>query len=466
MSAFYPGLPQPARLKAIVALSFGTALLVLDNSIATIALPTIAQDLGVERSSAVMIVTVYQLVLLMALLPLSALGDRIGHKRLYQMGQTVFVLATLLCFFADSLTFLLVTRVAQALGVAAVLSVSSALLRRIYPSDKLGRGLGLNSIIIASAAALAPTIGGLILSFGSWRWVFVAAAPFALASLAIGRHLPAPAPNRASYDLTGATLCALMFATLIGGLESRTHGGPVVLAIALVAAGIVIGALFVKRERGRPNPILPVDLLARPTFALSTLAALAAFVASMTFTLSVPFTFQSRYGMTPAEIGAMMACWPLAMLVAAPLAGALSDRAPKGLLGGLGMLLAAVGLTLMAFAPIDASSLRLALPLMLGGAGFGLFIAPNSHLIVGTAPPTRVASAGALVSTTRLIGSTLGGTLLAALLAANIGGRAPALAAAACAIVAAGCSLANLLFHTPTTRSALSAEPEPDHAPL
>lgn len=465
MAAAYPGLPQPARLRAVIAISFGTALLVLDNTIATVALPTIAQALGVERSSAVMIVTLYQLVLLMALLPFSALGDRIGHKRLYQLGQSVFVAATLLCFFVNSLPWLLAVRAVQALGVAAALSVSSALLRRIYPSNRLGRGLGLNSIIIASAAALAPTIGGLILSFGSWRLVFVAAAPLALASLVMGRYLPAPAASRASYDLPGAALCVLMFATLIGGLESRAHGAPTLASASLIGVGIVITTLFVRRERRRPNPILPVDLLARPTFALSTLAALAAFVASMSFTLSLPFTFQSRYGMSPAEIGAMMAFWPMAMLVAAPLAGALSDRAPKGLLGGIGMLMAAASLTLMAFAPLDAALPRLALPLMLGGAGFGFFLAPNSHLIIGTAPPGRVASAGAMVSTTRLIGSTLGGTLLATLLSANAGASAtPALAAAACAFVAAVCSLSNLFFHQP--RSIPSAEQEPDHAPL
>ncbi|WP_409018856.1 MFS transporter [Brevundimonas vesicularis] len=186
------GLPMPRRGWAIVALSFGTALLVMDNTIATVALPTVARALDVPASAAVSVVTVYQMVLLMALLPLSSLGDLIGNRRLYQGGQALFLVATVLCFFVNSLPMLLMTRAAQALGVAAVLSVNVGLLRRIYPIRHLGRGLALSSLIIASAGALAPTIGGYILSVGSWRWVFVAAAPFALISLLLGRALPAP----------------------------------------------------------------------------------------------------------------------------------------------------------------------------------------------------------------------------------------------------------------------------------
>ena len=160
------GLPLPRRLYAILAVSFGTALIVIDGAIPTVALPTIARDLGVDNSSAVLVVTVYQLVLVMTLLPFSALGDRLGHRRLYQIGQIVFTIATILCFFARSLPFLLVVRAAQSLGAAAALSVSSAMLRAIYPARQLGRGLGINSVVVSSALALAPTLGGVVLAFG------------------------------------------------------------------------------------------------------------------------------------------------------------------------------------------------------------------------------------------------------------------------------------------------------------
>lgn len=439
------GLPMPRRLWAIGALSFGTALLVLDNAIAVIALPTIARSLDIAPASAVAVMTVYQLVLLMALLPFSALGDRIGHKRLYQTGQIVFIVASLVSFIASSFPMLLAARAFQALGVAAVLAVGVALLRRIYPPAMLGRGLGLNSIIIASAGALAPTLGGLILAFGSWRWVFAAAVPFALMSLAIGRFLPDPPPSRSDYDVKGAVLCAAMFGALIGAVELHTHGAHGVVVAPLAAAGAGAAWLFVRRELRRPEPILPVDLLARPGFSLAIAAVLLSFIGSMAFNLSLPFRLQAAYDLSPAQIGAVMAAWPLTMMVVAPFAGFLSDRSPKSLLAGLGMILAFSAFVLMTRLPSTFPGYALLIaPLMVGGVGSGLFLAPNSHLILASAPPSRSASAGAMISTTRLVGSTLGATLMAMLLAQGLGkGPAPAIAGAACAAIAALCSFAN-----------------------
>jgi len=241
------GLPLPRRYYAILAISFGTALVVIDGAIPTVALPTIARDLGVDNSAAVLVVTVYQLVLVMTLLPFSALGDRLGHRRLYQMGQLVFTIATLLCFFAKSLPFLLVVRAAQSLGAAAALSVSSAIVRAIYPARQLGRGLGINSIVVSSAAALAPTLGGFVLSVGRWPWVFAAAVPFAILSLLLGRHLPEPEQHSEEFDLLGAALCAATFGLIISGLESAVHGDSPVVSAAIVATGILVAFIFVRR---------------------------------------------------------------------------------------------------------------------------------------------------------------------------------------------------------------------------
>lgn len=439
------GLPMPRRLWAIGAISFGTALLVLDNAIAVIALPTIARAFDIAPASAVAVMTIYQLVLLMALLPLSALGDRIGHKRLYQAGQAVFIVASLVSFTASSFPMLLAARAFQALGVAAVLAVGVALLRRIYPAGMLGRGLGLNSIIIASAGALAPTLGGLILAFGSWRWVFAAAAPFALLSLAIGRFLPDPPPSRSDYDVKGAVLCAAMFGTLIGALELHTHGHHSVVVTPLAALGAGAAWVFVHRELRRPEPILPVDLLARPAFSLAIAAALASFVGSMAFNLSLPFRLQAAYDLSPVQIGTVMAAWPLTMMVVAPFAGFLSDRAPKSLLAGLGMALAFAAFVLMTRLPSTFPGYALLIaPLMVGGVGSGLFLAPNSHLILSSAPPSRSASAGAMISTTRLVGSVLGATLMTMLLTQGLGkGASPAIAGAVCAAIASLCSFVN-----------------------
>jgi DHA2 family multidrug resistance protein-like MFS transporter len=440
------GLPTPRRYLAILALVFGTALVVVDGTIVTVALPTLAHDLRVDASAAVLVVTVYQLVLVMTLLPFSALGSRIGLRRLYQIGQLMFLVSTILCFFARSLSLLLLLRAMQALGGAASLSVSSALIRSIYPARQLGRGLGINNVVVSSAGAIAPTLGGLVLSVGSWPWIFAAAAPLGLLSLLLGRRaLPEPKPHDEPYDVFGAVLCALTFGLIIAGLESAVRGNPPLVATAIVAAGVLLAVVFVRRELRSKIPILPVDLLAQPILALSTIGGLTAFIASMTVMLSLPFRLQQHFGFTPGEVGAVISPWPLTMMVVAPLAGFLSDRVPAGLLGGIGMAIATAALLLLAFLPAHVSQLDMSWRMALCGLGFGLFLAPNARLIVHSAPHARAASAGGLLSTTRLTGQTLGATLLAALLAVGAGSnRTPALLAAALALFAGMCSIARL----------------------
>lgn len=439
------GLPTPRRYLAILGISFGTALVSIDGAIATVALPTIARDLKVESSAAVLVVTVYQLILVMTLLPFSALGDRIGHRRLYQYGQLIFVIATILCFFARSLPFLLIVRAVQSLGAAATLSMSSALVRSIYPAKHLGRGMGVNSVVVSSALAFAPTLGGLVLSIGPWPWVFASAVPFAIISLFLGRALPDPAPRAEPYDVLGAVLCAGTFGLIIFGLESLVHGDSPVVASAIVVTGIIVAIVFVRHEVVEPRPILPVDLLARPVFALSTVGALMAFMASMTMLIALPFRLERTFGFSPGEVGIVLAPWPLTTMIVAPLAGALSDRYPAGALGGIGMAIATTALLLLAELQPGATSIDIGWRMALCGMGFGLFLSPNARLIVGSAPRERAASAGGLISTTRMTGQTLGATLAAALLALGLGSDAvPPYIAAGFAIIAGLCSLARL----------------------
>ena len=439
------GLPLPRRYLAVAAISFGTALVVVDGAIASVALPTIARDLMVDNAAAVLVVTVYQLMLVMTLLPFSALGEQIGLKRLYQYGLILFTIATLLCFFAKSLPFLLVVRAAQAIGAAATLSVSSAMVRSVYPARQLGRGLGVNSVVVSSASALAPTLGGLILGVAPWPWVFAAAVPFGIVSLLLGRSLPDPAPGGGSFDVLGAVLCAATFGLVISGLESGVHGNSPVVSGAIVLVGIVFGIVLVRRELHEPRPILPVDLLAEPVMALSMIGALAAFLGSMTLLLSLPFRLQHEFGFSPGAVGTMIAPWPLTIMFVAPAAGALSDRVPAGLLGGIGMALSTVGLLCLAFLPEHPTYFDIAWRMALSGAGYGLFLSPNARLIIGSAPRDRAAAVGGLISTNRMVGQTLGATLLAALLAFGLGqGREPAFVAMALAVVAGVCSVARL----------------------
>jgi DHA2 family multidrug resistance protein-like MFS transporter len=183
----------------------------------------------------------------------------------------------------------------------------------------------------------------------------------------------------------------------------------------------------------------------RPVVAWSALGGLLVFIASMTVMVSLPFRLQQHYGFLPGEVGAMLTPWPLAILLIGPTAGMLSDRIPAGILGGIGMTIATIGLLSLAFLPAHVSHVGLVWRMALSGAGFGLFVAPNARVIIHAAPHERAASAGGLISTTRLTGQTLGATLLAALLSVGVGtGPVPALLAAGLTFLAGICSVARL----------------------
>jgi DHA2 family multidrug resistance protein-like MFS transporter len=426
------GLPQPRRRAAIVAVSFGTMISVIDTGSLNIALPTLSRELQVPASSVIVLVTVYQLVLLMSVLPFAAWGDRIGHRRLYQYGQLVYLAATALCFTADSLPVLLAIRVAQALGAAATTSVIWAMMREIYPQSRMGRGMALNTAIGTMASTLAPSLGGLILTQARWPWLFAVCLPIGLISLVVGaRSLPDPVRRAQPYDVAGAALCALTFGLLVIGLEGAVHGFPPAVAAAILLAALAIGVVFVRHQSGQTTPVLPVDLLRNRTIALSSLAGLAGSVATMMVMITVPFRLQQEFGYSPAEAGLVYAAWPVTVMLFSPVLGILSDRLRPGVTGAAGTLVAVAGMGALAWLPDHAGHFDIMWRLALIAMGSGLLFVPNAQQVVFAAPIARAAAAGGLTRTTRMAGQMLGSTATAALLAAGIGaGALPALIAA------------------------------------
>lgn len=443
------GLPVPRRYVAIVAVSLCTTIASIDNGCVNIALPTLARDLHIEPSAAVLLVTTFQLILIMLVLPASALGDRIGHRKLFVYGQAVYMAATLLCFVATSLPTLMVIRAFQALGIAATSSVSSAMIRSIYPRKLLGSGLAINTATAATAASIAPTLGGLLLSFTTWRWLFCATVPLSLLSIWIGRRaLPNPQLQKAPYDISMALLCAAMFGLVIFGIERGMRDGWSTLAGGSLLLGVTAGAVFFQRQRGQARPLLPVDLLAQTPIALACLATLLTSIGSMTILLTLPFLLQHTLGYSPAQAGLVLGAWPVVMMIAAPTAGMLSDRIRPGWLGSIGMAIAVCGTMSLAFLPDAPTHVDLIWRIALAGAGFGLFTSPTARLIISAAPMERAAPAGALSLTTRMIGLVFGSIAAAVFLAADHGSAsAPPLFAAALALLAGLCSLGVVRAH-------------------
>jgi MFS transporter, DHA2 family, multidrug resistance protein len=432
------GLPLSRRVRAIVSVSAGSVLYTLDANLANVALPTIARALGVPAVSSVILVSVYNLVLAMVLLPLAAVGERLGHRRVFAAGLILYLFAAGFCFVADSLPLLIVARGFQALAAGAVLSVSLAMVRSIYPASQLGRGLGLNTVAAASGAALAPATGGFILVAASWHWVFTAGVPLALVALCFAVSLPETDLHQGRFDLRGAILCAISFGLLIFGLQMFSEGRHVALALPVVAAGLLTSYIFVRCEIAVAVPVLPVDLFARPTLALSVAAAFAAVLSSTALLLYVPFRL-TALGLSPPQIGTMLVPYAVTVTIFAPASGMLSDRVSPSVLGTAGLAIALVAAISLGLVPARPGFFDIAWRVALCGAGFGMFFSPNGRLIVGSVPRTRAAVASSLIATTRMFGQALGPILLGALLVIPGAPSAPAIAAAC--LAALGCLL-------------------------
>jgi len=457
------GLAPARRAPAMLTIILGIGLCVLDSTMFTLALPGIVRDLQITESDGVWLVNAYQLAILVLLLPLAMVGDLFGYRRVYLAGVGLFMLASAACVVATGLGQLTLARALQGAGAAGLFAVNAALVRLVYPSHLLGRGIAINSAVVAVASVAGPAVAAAILSLGPWPWLMAVNVPFALLVLLLGwRSLPpnrSAAPAGARLPWLDAVLNAAVFLLLFIGLQRLVPHGRLPhapgLAAALVVTGLVVAVVYVRRQLRQALPLLPVDLLAIPVFRLSLLTSVAAFAAQTLAMVALPFLLLEGLQRSPAEAGWVLAAWPLGTILTAPLAGRWIGRHPSGLLGGIGLGLLAAGLLALAWLPAHPTAWALAWRLALCGAGFGLFQSPNNHTIVTAAPAHRSGGAAGMLGTARLTGQSLGALVIGGLygLWADQPGLVPGLALVAAALLAAaGCAVSLLRLRVQAAR--------------
>lgn len=445
------GLPRPQRGWAMLAIGLAIMMAVLDGTIANVGLPTIASDMQARPADAVWVVNAYQLVITILLLPLASLGEIVGYRRIYRAGLVLFTLASLGCALSDSLATLTAMRVLQGIGAAGIMSINAALVRFIYPHAKLGEGIGLVAVIVAMSAATGPTVAAAILSVADWPWLFAVNVPIGIATLIAARALPRTPRAARRFDYSSALLNALFFGLLILAIDSVGHGGATLTTLFLFAGAGISGIALVRRQLPQSAPLLPVDLLRIPMFALSIGTSVCSFMAQMLAYVSIPFYFQHVLGRDAVATGLLITPWPVAIAIMAPIAGRLADRYPAGVLGGMGLSVFALGLALLAQLPAAPENMDIVWRMALCGVGFGFFQSPNNRAIISAAPRARSGGASGMLGTARLLGQSTG-TALVALLFGVAGSQAPVWAlgiAAGIALLAALVSTVRLAARAP-----------------
>ena len=423
----WDGLHRPRIYYAVISIFCGIFLSVVDGNICNVALPTIAQQLGVSSADSIWVVNAFQLVIMMTLLPFSTLGELYSYKRVYLGGVAVFTVASVFCTLSRSLPMLIASRAFQGLGASMMMSVNTSIAKLVFPKRHLGKGVSINATVVALSAVSGPSIAAGILSVAPWPWLFAINIPVGVITFLMGWRFLPDNPTHVvgrKFNFQDALLNAVVFGLLIGCIELYSHDGRLTTVLVGVAFLLVSGWFYVRTQLRRKYPMLPFDLLRIPMFSMSVITSIVSYTAQMLALVGMPFLLLHTFGMNAVETGVVMTAWPFIVMFVAPLSGSLSGKVHPGLLGGFGLLLMSAGCFLLSYIPEDASHLDIAWRLMMCGAGFGFFQSPNNHLLLSSAPNHRAGSASGMLSTARLTGQATGAALVA-LLFHLFGDKAP-----------------------------------------
>jgi EmrB/QacA subfamily drug resistance transporter len=388
-----------------------TAVLLIDVTAVSVALPAIERDLGASFDELQWVVDAYALALAATLLTAGSLADRHGRRRVFVAGLAVFALASAACGLARSPEALDLARAAQGLGAAGMFATSLALLAAVYPPRERGAALGIWGAVSGAALAVGPLAGGAVVDGLGWEWIFLANVPIALAlgAAALARLPESRDPGAAAIDVPGMVTfsgaLALAVLALIRGNAEGWGSAPIVGALA--GSALLLGA-FVVVELRRERPMLDLRLFRIPAFAGTAAVAFAQSAAIYPMLLFLAVYFQNVLGHTPLETGLRALPLTLALFAAAPLAGRLTGRVALRWLLAAGLVLIAAGLLLMRGLTPESEWTALLPGFLVGGAGMGVISPALAAAMVGVLPAERAGLASGINNTFRQVGIAAG----------------------------------------------------------
>jgi EmrB/QacA subfamily drug resistance transporter len=391
-------------------------MVVLDNLVVSVALPTIHRDLGASIQSLEWTVNAYVLSYAVLLLTGAALGDRFGRKRMFLTGMMIFTCSSAAAALAPSTGLLVAARAIQGAGAAVVTPLTLTLLSEAFPQERRGIAIGVWSGVSGTAVALGPLVGGAVVQGISWHWIFWINVPIGLALLPLAqRRLSESHGPYGSLDLPGLALGSSgAFGIVFGLVRSQSLGWTNATVLASLIAGALLLAGFVAFERRTAEPMLPMAFFAKRSFAVTNVVSL-----SMYFGMFGSIFFLSQYMQnvlhnTPLQAGLKLLVWTGATMVVAPLAGVFSARLGSRRFMVAGLLLQAGGLAWLASEiSTHLAYSHMIVPFIMAGAGMALVFAPSANAILGSVLPSQAGQASGANNAIRETGGVLGVAVLA-----------------------------------------------------
>ncbi|MGE4123100.1 MAG: DHA2 family efflux MFS transporter permease subunit [Solirubrobacterales bacterium] len=461
------------RVWTLVLVSVGLFMVVLDNLVVNVALPSIKNDFGASVQALEWTVNAYVLAYGVFLLTGAALGDRFGRRRMFVAGISLFTLASAAAALAPSADLLIAARALQGVGAAVVTPLTLTLLASAYPPHKRGIALGVWSGISGVAVALGPLVGGAVIEIADWHWIFWINVPIglALAPLAASRLAESHGPG-ARLDLPGLGLASSgIFGLVFGLVRAQTEGWGSTDVLASLAVGVALLTAFVAWELRARAPMLPMRFFANRGFAVTNVVSLAMYFGMFGSIFFLSQFIQNVLGNSPLEAGLKLLVWTGATMVVAPLAGVFSERIGSRpfMVGGLALQAIALG-WLASEASVGQSYLSMLAPFVLAGAGMALVFAPSASAVLNSVRTEEAGQASGATNAIREIGGTFGIAVLATVFSsaggyespqAFVDGMVPALWVGT-AVLGAGALVALLM---PAGRRAAAGEAEPAATP-
>jgi EmrB/QacA subfamily drug resistance transporter len=402
--------------------SVGLFMVVLDNLVVSVALPSIHRDLGASIQALEWTVNAYVLSYAVLLLTGAALGDRLGRKRMFTFGVALFTASSAAAALAPSIGLLIAARAVQGIGAAITTPLTLTLLASAFPAEQRGLALGVWSGISGIAVALGPLVGGAVTQLSSWHWIFWINVPIgvALAPLAALRLRESYGPSR-ELDLRGLLLASTGLLGIVYGLvRAQSQGWTSLEILASLGAGAILVIVFIWHELRTEKPMLPMSFFARRSFAVTNVVSV-----SMYFGMFGSIFFLSQYLQivlhnSPLQAGVKLLVWTGATMVTAPLAGFFSERYGSRLFMVAGLSLQAGALAWLAtLADIHQSYASMIIPFVMAGSGMALVFAPSANAVLAAVRPEQAGQASGANNAIRELGGVLGVSVLATVFSAH-----------------------------------------------
>ncbi len=426
--------PEQHHRRIFLTVAAGVFMSTLDSSLVNVALPSLMEVFHSSLAVTEWVVLVYLLAITVLLVFWGRLSSVVGPGPLYSGGMFIFGLGSLLCGIAPSVWFLIGFRFVQAVGASMMMATGPALIRAVFPPERLGRGLGMIGVATSMGLMSGPVLSGLILRWAHWRFLFWVTVPVALFFYIHGRTVLVAFHSRSSgtggacrakekkpFDRTGALLWA---GTVSLTIVLTTHavtlccGNGTVPTLVFVAgsSAVLLGwLLFFRHEAAARTPILPLELFRRRFFAMAMASSALSFAALFFVLILIPFYLDRVMGLAPDRIGFVMTALPLSVFVVSPLAGRLYDLIGARIVATTGLACCLAGLILLTGLAPDDTLAGIALRLALMGFGQALFLSPNSASALAGVSDRQAGLTAGLLATARNFGM-LGGTALAGLI--------------------------------------------------